>query len=408
MPFSRKNARKPSASRAARRKEPGYFDYNLLAVIIILICFGLVMLYSASAYEAKNDPVINNDMFYFIRQAGFSAAAIAIALIISLIDYHHWIHLAPIIYVVAMFLMILVRFSPFGITVNGARRWLKIGIQFQPAEIAKIAIILFMPYMILRMGRNLNTWRAVLCLGIFGVAQAAGAYVFTDNLSTAIIIAGIVIGIIFLAHPKTRGFIVAGLGAIALVIIILIIMNYSMTSSSSFRMRRILAWLHPEENLSTDSYQVLQGLYAIGSGGLFGKGLGNSVQKLSIIPEAQNDMIFAIICEELGLFGAILLMLLFGYMLYRLIVIAQNAPDLYGTLIVSGIFIHISLQVILNIAVVLNVIPTTGVTLPFISYGGTSVIFIMIEMGIALNVARNIRNTETAENRRFERVFREN
>ena len=199
-----------------------------------------------------------------------------------------------------------------------------------------------------------------------------------------------------------------GLGAIALVIIILIIMNYSMTSSSSFRLRRILAWLHPEENLSTDSYQVLQGLYAIGSGGLFGKGLGNSVQKLSIIPEAQNDMIFAIICEELGLFGAILLMLLFGYMLYRLIVIAQNAPDLYGTLIVSGIFIHIALQVILNIAVVLNVIPTTGVTLPFISYGGTSVIFIMIEMGIALNVARNIRNTETAESRRFERVFREN
>lgn len=408
MPFSRKNARKPSASRAARRKEPGYFDYNLLAVIIILICFGLVMLYSASAYEAKNDPVINSDMYYFIRQAGFSAAAIAIALIISRINYHLWIRLAPAIYVLAMILMAMVRFTPFGITVNGARRWLKIGIQFQPAEIAKIAIILFMPYMILLMGRNLNTLRAVFFLAIFGVAQAAGAYFFTDNLSTAIIIAGIVIGIIFLAHPKTREFIVFGLGAIALVIIILIIMNYSMTSSSSFRLRRILAWLHPEENLSTDSYQVLQGLYAIGSGGLFGKGLGNSVQKLSIIPEAQNDMIFAIICEELGLFGAILLMLLFGYMLYRLIVIAQNAPDLYGTLIVSGIFIHIALQVILNIAVVLNVIPTTGVTLPFISYGGTSVIFIMIEMGIALNVARNIRNTETAENRRFERVFREN
>lgn len=408
MPFPRKTARKPSASRASRKKEPGYFDYNLLAVIIILICFGLVMLYSASAYEAKNDPVINSDMYYFIRQAGFSAAAIAIALIISRINYHLWIRLAPAIYVLAMILMAMVRFTPFGITVNGARRWLKIGIQFQPAEIAKIAIILFMPYMILLMGRNLNTIRAVACLAIFGGAQAVGAYVFTDNLSTAIIIAGIVIGIIFLAHPKTRGFIVVGLGAIALVIIILIIMNYSMTSSSSFRLRRILAWLHPEENLSTDSYQVLQGLYAIGSGGLFGKGLGNSVQKLSIIPEAQNDMIFAIICEELGLFGAILLMLLFGYMLYRLIVIAQNAPDLYGTLIVSGIFIHIALQVILNIAVVLNVIPTTGVTLPFISYGGTSVIFIMIEMGIALNVARNIRNTETAENRRFERVFREN
>ena len=215
------------------------------------------------------------------------------------------------------------------------------------------------------------------------------------------------IGILFLAHPKTKKFLVFGVGIVVAVIIGLIVINNSMTTSSSFRMRRILAWLHPEENLSSDSYQVLQGLYAIGSGGLFGKGLGNSVQKLSIIPEAQNDMIFAIICEELGLFGAILLMLLFGYMLYRLFVIAQNAPDLYGTLIVSGIFIHIALQVILNIAVVLNVIPTTGVTLPFISYGGTSVIFIMVEMGIALNIARSIRNTEIAETKRFQQVFRE-
>ncbi|MGI6055373.1 MAG: FtsW/RodA/SpoVE family cell cycle protein [Bilifractor sp.] len=409
MPFSTKSARKPSSarSRAPRRKDPGYFDYNLLAVIIILICFGLVMLYSASAYEAKNDPLINSDMYYFIRQAVFSAAAVAIALIISRIDYHFWIRLAPGIYILAMLLMAMVRFTPFGVTVNGARRWLKLGVQFQPAEIAKIAIILFMPYMILLMGKNLNSLKAVFWLLVFGGAQSFGAYFFTENLSTAIIIAGIVVGILFLAHPKTKKFIGIAIILAVIAVVALIVINNSMTTSSSFRMRRILAWLHPEENLSSDSYQVLQGLYAIGSGGLFGKGLGNSVQKLSIIPEAQNDMIFAIICEELGLFGAILLMLLFGYMLYRLFVIAQNAPDLYGTLIVSGIFIHISLQVILNIAVVLNVIPTTGVTLPFISYGGTSVIFIMIEMGIALNVARSIRNTEVAENRRFQQVFRE-
>ena len=136
---------------------------------------------------------------------------------------------------------------------------------------------------------------------------------------------------------------------------------------------------------------MLQGLYAIGPGGFFGEGLGNSVQKLTNIPEAQNDMIFSIICEELGLFGAILLLLLFGYLLYRLFFIAQNAPDLYGTLIVSGIFAHIALQVILNVCVVLNVIPTTGVTLPFVSYGGTSVLFLMGEIGVALSVARQIR-----------------
>ena len=152
---------------------------------------------------------------------------------------------------------------------------------------------------------------------------------------------------------------------------------------------RVMIWLHPEDY--EKGYQTLQGLYAIGSGGLFGKGLGESMQKLGFIPEAQNDMIFSIICEELGLFGAVLLTILFVFLLYRLMFIAQNAPDLLGSLIVTGIFAHIALQVILNIAVVLNVIPTTGVTLPFISYGGTSILFLMTEMGIALNVSRQIR-----------------
>ena len=135
----------------------------------------------------------------------------------------------------------------------------------------------------------------------------------------------------------------------------------------------------------------MQGLYAIGSGGFFGKGLGNSLQKLDYVPEAQNDMIFTIICEELGLFGAIMLTILFAFMLYRLFFIAQNAPDLLGSLIASGIFIHIALQVVLNIAVVTNVIPTTGITLPFISYGGTSIVFLMAEMALALSVSKRIR-----------------
>lgn len=157
----------------------------------------------------------------------------------------------------------------------------------------------------------------------------------------------------------------------------------------SYRLERIAIWRNPEKY--EKGYQTLQGLYAIGSGGLFGRGLGNSVQKLGFLPEAQNDMIFSIICEELGLFGAVLLTILFVFLLYRLMFIAQNAPDLLGSLIVTGIFAHIALQVILNIAVVLNVIPTTGVTLPFISYGGTSILFLMTEMGIALNVSRQIR-----------------
>lgn len=154
-----------------------------------------------------------------------------------------------------------------------------------------------------------------------------------------------------------------------------------------------MVWLHPEDYASTWGYQVMQGLYAIGSGGFFGKGLGNSVQKM-IIPEVQNDMILSVICEELGVFGAIIVLILFGMLLYRLMFIAQNAPDMYGSLIVTGIFAHIALQVILNVAVVINLIPTTGITLPFISYGGTSILFLLTEMGIALGVSRTIRFEE--------------
>jgi cell division protein FtsW len=151
-----------------------------------------------------------------------------------------------------------------------------------------------------------------------------------------------------------------------------------------------MVWLDPVKYSDEGGFQVLQGMYAIGSGGFFGKGLGNSIQKIQVIPEAQNDMIFTILCEELGVFGGILVLILFGMMLYRLMFIARNAPDRFGFYVASGIFAHIALQVILNIAVVTNLIPTTGITLPFISYGGTSVVFLMIEMGIALGISRKI------------------
>ena len=157
------------------------------------------------------------------------------------------------------------------------------------------------------------------------------------------------------------------------------------------RYRRIEAWLNPELDPEGKSFQVLQGLYAIGSGGLFGQGLGQSIQKLGFLPESQNDMIFAIICEELGLFGAVSIILIFLFMIFRFMVIANNAPDLFGALLVVGVMGHIAIQVVLNIAVVTNTIPNTGITLPFISYGGTSVLFTMIEMGIVLSVSNRIR-----------------
>ena len=198
---------------------------------------------------------------------------------------------------------------------------------------------------------------------------------------------------LFVVHPKTAPFVVIASGGLLAVIAMARILGASMADSGSFRMRRILVWLDPEAHASDGGYQVMQALYAIGSGGFFGKGLGNSAQKM-IIPEVQNDMILSIVCEELGVFGAIVILLLFGMLLYRLLFIAQNAPDLYGSLIVTGIFVHIALQVILNVAVVINLIPTTGITLPFISYGGTSILFLMAEMGIALGVSRRIQFNE--------------
>ena len=175
------------------------------------------------------------------------------------------------------------------------------------------------------------------------------------------------------------------------VTILVVILASLQDETGSFRIQRIQVWLDPESYASLGGYQVMQALYAIGSGGFFGKGLGKSTQKLGSLPEAQNDMIFSIICEELGVFGAALLILLFVFLLYRLFFIAQNAPDLLGALIASGIFIHIAIQVVLNIAVVINLIPTTGITLPFVSYGGTSILFLMGEMALALSVSRQIR-----------------
>ncbi len=370
-----------------------YYDYSLVAVIILLTCFGLIMLYSTSAYMAELD--YNDDMFYFKKQAMISLACLVFALIISRIDYHILSYFTTVLYGAAILLMLLVK-TPLGHTSHGARRWLKLGpLQFQPAEVAKIAVIVCLSYMIVKMGKQVRTLKACMVLASMGGLLGLIAYAATDNLSTAIIICGITAGLIFIAHPDTRPFVLITVVAAVLITIFVLFLSSTMETSSNFRIRRVLVWLHPEDYASGDGYQTLQALYAIGSGGFLGRGLGNSIQKLGSVPEAQNDMIFSIICEELGILGGVIVLLLFAYLLYRLFFIAQNAPDMFGSLMVSGIFIHIALQVIFNIAVVLNLMPNTGVTLPFISYGGTSVLFLMSEMGLALSVARRIKFHES-------------
>ncbi len=382
---------KKRKKKSVSRKKVDYYDYSLLAVVILLTCFGLIMLYSTSAYMAEVR--YGDDMYFFKKQAFISAVCIVVMILISKIDYHILTKFVTILYAAAFILMALVRFTPLGVVVNGAKRWLKIGIQFQPSEIAKIAVIVCLPYMIIKMGRQVQTLKACMILGLAGGVLAGGAYVFTDNLSTAIIIFGITAGLIFVSHPKVKPFLL--IGAVGAVLILgLVLFLYATVdpeTNENFRIGRILVWLHPEDFADGDGYQTLQALYAIGSGGFLGRGLGNSIQKLGSVPEAQNDMIFSIVCEELGIAGGIMVLLLFSYLLYRLFFIAQNAPDMFGSLMVSGVFIHISLQVIFNIAVVVNMMPNTGVTLPFISYGGTSIMFLMAEMGLALSVARQIR-----------------
>ena len=383
---------KKAVKKPKTKKKTDYYDYSLLAVIILLTCFGLVMLYSTSSYMAELN--YGDDMYYFKKQAAISFGCIIIALGISQIDYHILTKFTGVLYGMAAILMVLVK-TPLGRTANGARRWLNLGpLSFQPSEIAKIAVIVCLSYMIVNMGRKIKTLKAFMILAGSGSALAFLACAFTDNLSTAIIIFCITMGLIFIAHPKVKPFLIAAGVGVALIIIFVMILSSSLETSSSFRLRRILVWLHPEDFASGDGYQTIQALYAIGSGGFLGRGLGNSIQKLGSVPEAQNDMIFSIVCEELGILGGIILLLLFAYLLYRLFFIAQNAPDMFGSLMVSGIFIHIALQVIFNIAVVLNLMPNTGVTLPFVSYGGTSIVFLMSEMGLALSVARQIKFKE--------------
>ena len=365
------------SDRSGKEKPVKYFDYSLLFLIIFLVGFGLVMLYSVSSYEAEGS--FGNAAHYLERQGIFALGGMAGMLLISRIPYGFWKKVSPIVYLLAFLLCAAVIFV--GDDAGGSQRWLQIGpIRFQPSELAKIGVIIYVAAVLSKMPRKIRDFKTVVKV-LIRVAPII-LVIAKSNLSTGIIVAGICILMMFVASPKySHFFALAGVVAAAGAVFIL---------TQSYRSVRILAWLHPED-YPDDAYQTLQGLYAIGSGGLFGKGLGASIQKMGYVPEAQNDFIFTIICEELGLFGAICVILLFVLLLWRFMVIANNAADLFGSMIVVGVMAHIALQVVLNLAVVTNTIPNTGVTLPFISYGGTSMVILLAEMGLVLSVSRGIR-----------------
>lgn len=376
--------------RGSRKNQESFSDYTLLFIVLFLLAFGLVMLYSTSAYDAN---LTYNDSAYLFRKQIFSTlAGLVVLFIVSHLPYHIWERFAVLGYGVSVALVLLI--IPFGIEANGAKRWLRVfGVSLQPAEVAKLAMILFLAYLICKMGRNIRTMKGFLVV-LGAAAPISGLiYVITRNLSSAIIIMGIAVVMLFVACPDYKRFIILGLIGIAGVagIVFLIVKMSEGGSVGSFRGERILAWLDPEAYASGKGFQTLQALYAIGSGGILGKGLGQSMQKLGFLPEAQNDMIFSIICEELGLFGAIAVLMMFILLIWRCMIIANNAPDLFGALLVVGVMGHIAIQVILNVAVVTNTIPNTGISLPFISYGGSSVMFLLAEIGIVFSVGRGIR-----------------
>ena len=361
------------------KRRPQAMDYSILFLVLFLVGFGLVILYSTSSYKAS---LLYNDTTYWVKkQALFAAMGICGMLFIATRDYHIWQKkwwFAWVIYGGVIGLLLLT--FAIGAASHGSQRWISIGpFSLQPSELAKIGIILFLAAYISSKSREMRQWKKMVIPFLFAIPIIV--IVGIENLSTCIILLAISFIMIFVATPLLVPFVVIGLIGVAGAGGFLLTQGY--------RMERITVWLDPAA--SEKGHQTIQGLYAIGSGGLFGKGLGQSMQKLGFLPEANNDMIFSVICEELGLFGAIFVIIVFGVMLWRIAHVAQNAPDLFGTLLVSGVFAHIAIQVVLNIAVVTNFIPNTGVSLPFISYGGTSEIILLAEIGLVLNVSSKIR-----------------
>ncbi len=370
-------------------KNQNFFDYTLLFVVIFLIAFGLVMMYSSSTYDAASDH--NGDSaFYLRKQLLATILGVFVMAATTLIDYHIWERFAFPGLLISFVLVILV-LTPLGIEANGARRWISIGpLSLQPAEVVKIEIILFCAVLINKVNKKyITTLKGMAAILLVPVIFALMLWKITSNLSSAIIVGGIAVVMLFVADSDYSKYVIGALLVVAAAAVVIYIATH--WEGDSFRLKRIETWLDPESDPSDKGFQTLQALYAIGSGGIFGKGLGASMQKLGFLPEAQNDMIFSIICEELGLFGALAVILLFVLLIWRCMVIANNAKDLFGAMLVVGVMAHFAIQVILNIAVVTNTMPNTGISLPFISYGGTSEMFLMAEIGLVLNVSRQIR-----------------
>lgn len=361
------------------------YDYVFLIIVLVLLAFGSIMVYSASYVYAKSR---YGDSYYIItRQAIFMVIGFVGMIVAMRVTPDTYKRFAPLIFLVCFFLLCLVPIPGIGVEKKGARRWLNIGIDFQPSEAMKFGLAIMLAWYFDRYQKRIrdheNFWRAS-AFGVFFPYVIVGLTCFLivleKHLSGTVIMFMIGTVIIFAGGAVKRWiFGIFGAGGVALLLLGLF---------TDYTKRRFDLWLHPEEYPLEGGWQTLQGLYAIGSGGFFGVGIGESRQKHMYVSEPQNDFIFTIVCEELGFVGAVAVILLFMLFIYRGMVIAMRAPDTFSSLLVIGIVGKVAIQAILNIAVVTGSIPNTGISLPFFSYGGTSLCILMAEMGVVLSVSR--------------------
>ena len=376
--LEKKIKQEENRKRAAAKPVKGSIDWVLVMIVLALLVFGLVMLYSASSYEASIK--FHNPSYYVVKQLISTVIGLVVMAVVALIPHKFFEKIAILVYLVAVAAMILVK-TPLGLEANGAYRWIDLKfVTVQPSEIMKVALVLVLAMLLSRYVNYLGDIKMYLIvMGLCVVAVALTVFI-TDDLGTGIIMFAMGFIMIFVASKKIRYLIIT--------LVVFLAGGVSYVLLRSTKRVRVQAWLNLDKYADDIGYQITQALYAIGSGGLLGKGLGKSTQKLGFVPESENDMIFSIICEELGIIGGIILIALVALLLWRMKKIFDSAADLYGKVVVAGVAAHIAIQTFLNIAVVTNLLPNTGVPLPFISYGGTAVIFLLIEIGLVLSVSR--------------------
>jgi cell division protein FtsW len=366
-------------------------DFGMLITIIILLCAGIVMVASASSYYALSN--YNNSNYFLVRQLFFGIIGFIFMIIISNIDYKRYKKWGYLFYIICLVLLLLV-LTPLGQTRNGAKRWLGFGaLVFQPSEIMKIGLVIGMSTYLSLNYKKLTSFKGYI-IPILMLLLVVIVMFMQKHLSGTIVMFVAACSIIFVSGIKVKArYIIAGIIAAAAMLAVFIFMpsGDSTESSGSFRLDRIVSFLNPEEDIKGGNWQAAQSLYAIGSGGIFGRGLGQSRQKYLWLPEAQNDFIFSVLGEELGLVGTVTVLALFSFFIYRGYRIAITARDMYGSLLATGITSAFALQILVNIAVVTCTVPVTGMPLPFFSYGGTALFINLCAMGILLNISRTCR-----------------